>query len=174
MNDNSTATVVATSTRTYDVDARTARLNNIAIRDQQNLPAVKVTGLTFPVKNVLWALGGNWSKDQNCFLMPAHTAVEAQGVIDSYTAAHPKAPKAVKVDRPVVKITPAQVKAAAEPVTPATGIPVGTFAKRIANLQTITDQVVTDLLANGNVTAAAEVVKAMAGFNTAHAILLGN
>jgi hypothetical protein len=165
------ATVTSTESKPYDTDARTARNRNLEIRDSQKLPPVAVQGNTFPLRGVLWALGGVWNKEQRCYLMPAHTAQEAQGIINDYAAAHVKQPKAPKADKPVVKITPAQVIAAAEPVTPATGIPIATFAKRIHNLGMITDQVVTDLLANHHVEAAAEVVKAMAGFNNAHKAL---
>jgi hypothetical protein len=177
---DTTATVVTSTPRTYDTDARSARIKNIEIRDSQNLPPVKVSGNTFPVKSVLWALGGNWSKADNCFLMPAHTATEAQNVIDSYAASHPKQPKAPKADKPApakvdrpAKVAPAKVEA--KPVDTAPVIKgtadVGTLCQRLANLGDLTDAVVTDLLRSGHTAAAAEAVKAMAGFNLAHKAL---
>ena len=168
----STATV-ATSPRTYDTDARSARIKNIEIRDQQNLPPVKVIGNTFPVKSVLWALGGNWSKEHNCFLMPAHTAQEAQSVIDGYAAAHPKVSKP-KAEKPQpVKATVATPVSKPTPVAAIKGTAtVATMCKRLANLGEITDTLVTDLLQAGMVDTAASVVKALAIFNQEHSALL--
>lgn len=167
-----TAVVTSTESKPYDTDARTARNRNLEIRDQQKLPPVAVQGNTFPLRGVLWALGGIWNKDQRCYLMPAHTATEAQSIIDSYAAQHVKQPKATKapaapkatITAPVNKPTPVQS-------TPATGIPKGVFAARIYNLNIVTDQVTTDLLTNGHTEAARLVVSAMAAFNEAHKLL---
>ena len=173
MNDTSTATAPTA----YSTDARTARNKNLEIRDQQKLPPVAVQGNTFPLRGVLWALGGIWNKDQRCYLMPAHTASEAQEIIDSYAAqhkAHPKVSKP-KADKPAVTITAAQVKAAAvvdtRPAIKGTATQ-ATLCKRLANLGEISDTLVTDLLQAGLVESAANVVKALAIFNQEHANLL--
>ena len=160
-----------TSTKTFDRTARENRLAVLAHRDEHNLGMKALTGNTWPLKSMLYAYGSLWNKEAKALEVPEHVHAECQAAIDGYAAAHPKTPKAAKVDRPAKVVTPKPEPKATPAPAPATGIPVGTFAKRIANLGDLTDQVVTDLLANGHVTAAAEVVKALAGFNLAHKAL---
>ncbi len=71
----------ATKTKTeYPVTAKEARQINKDIA--KDTPFVKVTGNTFPVRRVLWTMGGDYDKANKCYMVPAHQAVEAQALVD--------------------------------------------------------------------------------------------
>ncbi len=66
----------------YATTAPEARAINKDIAEKSGLPYVKVTGNTWPVKRVLWTMGGDYVKADKCYLVPAHQAVEAQAIVD--------------------------------------------------------------------------------------------
>ena len=53
---------------------------------EYGLPPVAIVGNTFPVRRVLWTLGGNWNEDAKAWMLPAHTAAEGQRITDEVTA----------------------------------------------------------------------------------------
>ncbi len=66
----------------YALTAAEARAINLDIAEKSGLPLVKVTGNTFPCKRPLWVMGGTYNRDEKCYFVPAHQAVEAQAMVD--------------------------------------------------------------------------------------------
>lgn len=66
----------------HAVSAAEARTINKELAEKSGLPYVKVAGNTWPVKKVLWTMGGDWNRDEKCYFVPAHQAVEAQALVD--------------------------------------------------------------------------------------------
>ncbi len=77
---------MTTETQTYATTAAEARTSNKDIAEKSGSPYVKVAGNTFPVRKVLWTMGGDWNRDEKCYFVPAHQAVEAQALVDRITA----------------------------------------------------------------------------------------
>ncbi len=103
----STSTLAAPATTTYPKTSKESHDENVAFAQQNNLPMVNITGNTFPVKNVLYAMGGRWNKELKVQQVPQHRAVEAQALADRF------APKP-KVAKPVTAKVAAPVKAKVE------------------------------------------------------------
>jgi len=110
-----TATLAAPATQVYEKTAKEAHAENATFAAENNLQMVAVTGNTFPIRGVLYALGGKWSKDAKAWMVPAHRAAEAQTLADKY-APKPKAEKPVvaKVAK-VAKPAPVKVETTASP-----------------------------------------------------------
>ncbi len=77
---------MTTSTKTdkpvHAVSAAEARQINKDIAEKSGIPYVKIPGRTFVVRKVLWTMGGDYSKADGCYMVPAHQAVEAQALVD--------------------------------------------------------------------------------------------
>ncbi len=80
---------------THEKTAKESNAENKAFAAQNNLAMVTITGNTFPIRGVLYAFGGKWSKEAKAWMVPAHRAAEAQAIADKY-APQPKAPKVAK------------------------------------------------------------------------------
>ncbi len=68
------------------IPAAEARKINQEIGAKSGLPFGKVIGNTFPVRRVLWTMGGDYQKDGKFYLVPAHNVVEAQAIVDRVSA----------------------------------------------------------------------------------------
>lgn len=113
----------APATITHQKSAKEAHTENVEFAVQNNLPLVKIVGNTFPVKGLLFALGGNWNPQENAWMVPQHNAATAQIAANKFTkgtaeyaaANPPKAPKAQaapKAAKPVQTSTAAPAKVA--------------------------------------------------------------
>lgn len=78
----STATNAATATTKT---AKEAREEAIAFAQAQKLPSLPVTGNTFPIKSLLWALGGTWDKEAKVWMVPQHNHTQAQAAANRFT-----------------------------------------------------------------------------------------
>jgi hypothetical protein len=130
------AATAPTTTTTDKPDSKAVRAEHLRIRDEQDLPPVAIRGNTFPVRRVLWTLGGAWNEDAKAWMLPAHTATEGQRITDEVTAkaaakaaAKPAAPAPapaakpapVQTAKPAPVAAPAKATVANRPTTPAAG-----------------------------------------------------
>ncbi len=95
----STSTLAAPVT--YAKTSKESHDENVEFAKQNGLSYVAITGNTFPIRNVLYAMGAKWNKELKVQQIPQHRAVEAQALADKY-APKPKTPKPVvaKVAKP--------------------------------------------------------------------------
>jgi hypothetical protein len=109
------STAIASTVATTGMTAKQAHDANTAYAAENKLGIVLVTGKTFPVRNVLYALGGTWNPQEKGYYMPAHTAEEAQAIVGQYA---PKPKEAKPVQPPVAQVqsapAPKVVKAKAD------------------------------------------------------------
>ncbi len=103
------STTTLPQVQTFTQTPKEAHDENVAFATANNLPYVDITGNTFPVKNVLFAMGGRWNKELKVQQVPQHRAVEAQTLADRFA---PK-PKVAKVEtvKPAKVSKPVKAKA---------------------------------------------------------------
>jgi hypothetical protein len=54
--------------------------------ESHNLGFMPVTGRTFPLRKLLWVLGGKWDKEAKVQMIPAHNWKRAQEAVNAITA----------------------------------------------------------------------------------------
>ena len=152
-----TTTAATAPSTTTEKTSKEVRAEHLARRDAEGLPPVAIRGNTFPVRRVLWTLGGNWMEDAKAWMLPAHSAPEGQRITDEVTAkakaaAKPTPAPVAKPAAPVqtAKPTPAP-KAPAKPATTAkpTNAP-GKLAPRLEALIKGTTLLMQAAKADGN------------------------
>jgi len=75
-----------TNTNTQSTDAPTAsEVRQAHIFVNGSTPLVPITGNTFPIRKLMWVLGGTWNKETKCWELPMHTAKKGQEAADSIT-----------------------------------------------------------------------------------------
>lgn len=57
-----------------------------AYEKDHNIGFMPLTGRTFPVRKLLWVLGGKWDAENKVQMIPAHNWKRAQEVVNSVTA----------------------------------------------------------------------------------------
>ena len=78
-------------------------------------PLIPITGNTFPIRKLLWVLGGTWNKETKCWELPMHTAKKGQEAADSITEKI-NASKLASEEKKVAKalVSEAELKKASE------------------------------------------------------------
>lgn len=102
----------AQTTTVPQKSAKEAHQENAEFAKTHGLPSVKIVGNTFPIKGLLFALGGKWDKDAQCWMVPQHTAVQAQAAANRFTKGTAEFVKA-EADKAAEKAKAQEAKAAA-------------------------------------------------------------
>jgi hypothetical protein len=106
-----TATSTPTNTAAPQMSAKDAHAENVRINGDKPLKAV--IGDTFPIKGLLYCMGGKWDGTAKTWLVPEHKHAEAQRILDERAAA--KAKPAAKA--------PATVQSTPAPAAPVKAAP---------------------------------------------------
>lgn len=77
-------TVNTTATAAPQKSASEAHAENVAYAKANNLPMVPITGNTYPIKGLLYVMGGKWDSKTKTWSVPSHKAAEAQAAADKF------------------------------------------------------------------------------------------
>jgi len=74
-----------TNAQSTDITPTASEVRQAHIFVNGSTPLVPITGNTFPIRKLMWVLGGTWNKETKCWELPMHTAKKGQEAADSIT-----------------------------------------------------------------------------------------